>query len=159
MASISAAITRALPSQQDLKDNAEHCSADPARLATIGRACGQQVRIYRTPEDFALYTVSEVRPELPDEVVRMGRAGRQRLSLEIEFPGVVDSRSPRSRLSESRAKTEGDAPGFTIRDSAGETWFLAFDPKSNPEGASASGSALVRAGVGDCTSSGEAVAP
>ena len=34
-----------------------------------------------------------------------------------------------------RAKTEGDAPGFTIRDSAGETWFIAFDPKSNPEGA------------------------
>ena len=32
------------------------------------------------------------------------------------------------------AKTEGDAPGFTIRDSAGVTWFLAFDPKSNPEG-------------------------
>jgi hypothetical protein len=35
------------------------------------------------------------------------------------------------------AKTEGDAPGFTIRDSAGTTWFLAFDPKSNPEGATA----------------------
>jgi hypothetical protein len=32
------------------------------------------------------------------------------------------------------AKTEGDAPGFTIRDSAGITWFLAFDPKSNPDG-------------------------
>jgi phage replication-related protein YjqB (UPF0714/DUF867 family) len=108
MASISAAITRALPSQQDLKDNAEHCSADPARLATIGRACGQQVRIYRTPQDLALYTVSEVRPELPDEVVRMGRAGRQRLGLEVEFPGVLDFRVPRSRLSESRAKTEGE---------------------------------------------------
>jgi hypothetical protein len=40
-----------------------------------------------------------------------------------------------------RAKTEGDAPGFTIRDSAGITWFLAFDPKSNPE--AATGAAVV----------------
>ena len=40
-----------------------------------------------------------------------------------------------------RAKTEGAAPGFTIRDGAGETWFLAFDPKSNPEGAT--GAAVV----------------
>ena len=27
------------------------------------------------------------------------------------------------------AKSEGAAPGFTIQDSAGVTWFLAFDPK------------------------------
>ena len=108
MASISAAITPALDSQEDLKGNAEHCSADQARLATIGRARGQQVRIYRTPQDFALYTVSEVRPEVPDEVVRMGRAGRQRLGLEVEFPGAVDSRVLRSGLSEAHAKTEGE---------------------------------------------------
>jgi len=40
-----------------------------------------------------------------------------------------------------RAKTEGAAPGFTIRDGAGVTWFLAFDPKSNPQGAT--GAAVV----------------
>ena len=39
------------------------------------------------------------------------------------------------------AKTEGDAPGFTIRDSAGATWFLAFDRPGNPEGAT--GAAVV----------------
>ena len=39
------------------------------------------------------------------------------------------------------AKTEGDAPGFTVRDSAGVTWFLAFDRPSNPEGAT--GAAVV----------------
>lgn len=37
----------------------------------------------------------------------------------------------------TQTKKEGDAPGVTIRDSAGETWFLQFDPKSNPEGATA----------------------
>ena len=108
MASTSAAISRARGSQEDLKRNPEHCSADPVRLAAIGRAHRQQVRIYRTPEDFALYTVSEVRPELPDELVRMGPAGRQRLGTEAEFPGVVDSRVPRSRLSEARARAEGE---------------------------------------------------
>ena len=40
-----------------------------------------------------------------------------------------------------RAKSEGAAPGFTIRDSAGVMWFIAFDPKSNPEGAT--GAAVV----------------
>lgn len=108
MATYDAAITQALDSQEDLKRKAEHCSADPSRLATVGRACGQQVRIYRTSQDFALYTVSEVLPELPDAVVRMGDAGRQRLGLEVEFPGILDSRVTRSRLSESRAKAEGE---------------------------------------------------
>src|SRR4029453_5453037 len=40
-----------------------------------------------------------------------------------------------------RATTEGDGPGFPIQDSAGATWFLGFDPKSNPEGAT--GAAVV----------------
>jgi hypothetical protein len=36
-----------------------------------------------------------------------------------------------------REKTAGANPGFTARDANGETWFLAFDSPSNPEGASA----------------------
>ena len=71
-----AAITRALPSQEDLIDHAEHCSADPELLARIGRAHCQQVRVYRDPDAFGLYTVSEVRPETRDTIVRMGRRGR-----------------------------------------------------------------------------------
>jgi hypothetical protein len=37
----------------------------------------------------------------------------------------------------TRYKTEGAHPGVTARDAAGETWFLQFDPASNPEGATA----------------------
>jgi hypothetical protein len=66
MATYDAAITRALDAQEDLKDHPEHCSADPARLATVGRARGQQVRIYRDADTH--YTVSEVRPETVDTV-------------------------------------------------------------------------------------------
>jgi hypothetical protein len=36
-----------------------------------------------------------------------------------------------------REKTAGANPGFTARDGAGVTWFLEFDPPSNPEGATA----------------------
>ncbi|MGE3273882.1 MAG: hypothetical protein AB7O67_02135 [Vicinamibacterales bacterium] len=30
-------------------------------------------------------------------------------------------------------KTDGVTPGFTVRDTAGELWFIKFDPPSNPE--------------------------
>ena len=36
-----------------------------------------------------------------------------------------------------REKASGYAPGFTARDANGETWFVSFDPPSNPEGATA----------------------
>jgi hypothetical protein len=36
-----------------------------------------------------------------------------------------------------REKSSGYAPGFTARDAKGETWFISFDPPSNPEGATA----------------------
>jgi hypothetical protein len=36
-----------------------------------------------------------------------------------------------------REKTAGVHPGFTARDAKGETWFLEFDPPTNPEGATA----------------------
>lgn len=107
MPTYEAAITRALPSQQDLIDHPEHCCADPTRLAGIGRALGRQVRIYRTPEDFGLYTATEVRLESLG-TVRMGRSGRERLGTDTEFAGVVDSRVSCSRLSEARAKAEGE---------------------------------------------------
>ena len=35
------------PEQQDLIDHEEHCSADPRKLATVGRDLGHQVRIKR----------------------------------------------------------------------------------------------------------------
>ncbi len=35
-----------------------------------------------------------------------------------------------------REKTAGTNPGFTAKDANGETWFLSFDSRANPEGAS-----------------------
>src|SRR5262245_32771527 len=65
--------------QPDLRQEGEHCSADADLLARIGRAKGHQVRIYKNPTSFGLYTVSELRSEDPDTIVRMGGVGRKRL--------------------------------------------------------------------------------
>jgi phage replication-related protein YjqB (UPF0714/DUF867 family) len=72
-----------LPEQDLLKDNAERCSADPASLAGIGRAVGQQVRIKRRDDSHfdAVYTVNQPNPDVPTraDVVRTGLTGRERL--------------------------------------------------------------------------------
>ena len=127
MATYDAAITQALDAQEDLKDHPEHCSADPARLATVGRARGQQVRIYRDASTFGLYTVSEVRPETDDTVVRMGPSGRERRGIDTEFPGVLDSRVPRSRLSEYRARAKGELVE-RLSDDGGQSQLIAIAP-------------------------------
>jgi phage replication-related protein YjqB (UPF0714/DUF867 family) len=93
----SVSVKKALLSQQDLINDGEHCSADPDRLRQVGRDVGQQVRIKRnSTQHDALYTVSEPRQESPDNFVRMGATGRQRLGTSEEFSGTLDSRVPRS---------------------------------------------------------------
>ena len=88
MATYDASVKRALTSsQQDLIDHKEHCSADPVKLATVGRERGQQVRIKRKVSEYGLYTVSQVRQESPDNIVRIGSTGRKRLGTSDEFVG------------------------------------------------------------------------
>jgi len=68
-------------------------------------------------------------------------AGRP-LSIADAVRGPITGTGPApGKWSVIRAKSEGAAPGFTIRDSAGVTWFIAFDPKSNHE--AASGAAVI----------------
>ena len=54
----------------------------------------------------------------------------------VRGPLTSDGMAP-GQLTVIRAKSEGAAPGFTVRDTAGITWFIAFDPKGNPEGSTA----------------------
>jgi len=96
------------PEQDDLVAHQEHCSADPDRLATVGAGRGAQVRIVRGEGQYALFTVSEVRPESPDTVVRMGQDGRERLGTPEEFDGVLDTRVARSELTDERARADSE---------------------------------------------------
>src|SRR5262245_34720365 len=106
--SYSASVRKALREQRDLTRNGEHCSADTDRLATIGRAVGHQVRVYRNDCEYALFTVSEVRNEDPDTVVRMGKGGRARLGMSEVFAARVCASVPHPTFSDADAKATGE---------------------------------------------------
>lgn len=98
-------VHRALDEQADLIERAEHCSADLVRLALIGRDRGEQVRITRGDGSKAIYTVSELRDE---EVVRMGRVGRERIGTGDEFDATVSAQVVAEGLSDERAEEAGE---------------------------------------------------
>lgn len=109
MAAYNASIKKALdPQQKDLIKHKEHCSADPEKLATAGRALWHQVRIKRNDDEYGLYTVSEVRQENPDNIVRMGKGGRERLGTSDEFDGTLNSQVPDPTLSDADAERDGE---------------------------------------------------
>jgi phage replication-related protein YjqB (UPF0714/DUF867 family) len=119
-----------LPEQDSIKNEAERCSADPAMLASIGRAVGQQIRITRAddPGFVALYTVSEPNPDHPEQadVVRTGKAGRERLGTDAELTASVDARVLDAPPSPS------EPPGvrfFELSDETGNAaYFIAIAP-------------------------------
>jgi phage replication-related protein YjqB (UPF0714/DUF867 family) len=98
----------ALKTQKSLLKSGEHCSADPDQLRTIGRGAGQQVRIYRGSADLALFTVSETRDETPETIVRIAKAGRERLGTDGDFAAHFVAAVPNPTLSDADAKAAGD---------------------------------------------------
>jgi phage replication-related protein YjqB (UPF0714/DUF867 family) len=98
-------VRRALEEQVDLIDHAEHCCADPGRLAAIGRDRGHQVRIVRDEGSKAIYTVSELRDE---QVVRMGKVARERIGSSEEFTATVSAQVVAEDLTEQEAEERGE---------------------------------------------------
>lgn len=76
--------------------------------------------------------------EVPDSSWFTNRNGMLRLTAEdvASGPDTTDGPAPGTYVV-SRGKTEGITPGFWIKDSRGDTYILKFDPKSNPEMATA----------------------
>ena len=109
MATYDASVKKALkPSQQELIDDKEHCSADPDKLATVGRERGHQVRIKRNDSEYGLYTVSQIRQESPDNIVRMGSTGRKRLGTSGEFVVSLDSQVPHPTFDDADAEINNE---------------------------------------------------
>jgi len=78
--------------------------------------------------------------EVPDSSWFTNRILARPVSIEEAVRGATTGTGPApGKWTVIQRKSEGAAPGFTIRDSAGETWFVALDPKSSPEGATAVG--------------------
>ena len=99
-----ARIELTLPSQEDLREHSEHCSADPRLLAALGARLGGQLRLRRTGGRDALFTVSEVREEDRPEIVRAGLIGRRRLGTDEPSDGVASTPAADPKLSECQAE-------------------------------------------------------
>jgi hypothetical protein len=108
MAIYDASVKKALSSQGDLKRHKEHCSADPKKLATVGRVLGHQVRIKRNDTEYGLYTVGQARRESPDNIARMGETGRKRLGTSGEFVATLDSQVAHPTYNDDDAKTKNE---------------------------------------------------
>lgn len=72
--------------------------------------------------------------EVPDSSWFTNRIGRTPLSVEDIVRGPNVSGGPATGpWTVTSGKSDGITPGFTVRDRAGVTWFIKFDPPSNPE--------------------------
>ncbi|MWG36399.1 poly-gamma-glutamate hydrolase family protein [Halomarina oriensis] len=65
-----------------LAESFTELTADPALLDALGVAPGQQVRVRRTDDEYAAYTVAGARQERADDTVRIDRRARCRLALD-----------------------------------------------------------------------------
>lgn len=101
-------VSKSLATQQDLRQHPEHCSADARALGAVGVDGGQQVRVKRSEDLYALYTVSAVRAEDTDNVVRLGLSGRRRLDSDDEFDAEFDSQVIHPTMSDEEAEANGE---------------------------------------------------
>ena len=91
----------------------------------------------RTPSNTRAGNINTI-DEVPDSSWFTNRVGREAVDADRIARGPVAGSPPApERWVILREKTSGVHPGFTARDANGDTWFVSFDPPSNPEGATA----------------------
>jgi hypothetical protein len=74
--------------------------------------------------------------EVPDSSWFTNRIGSRALTVEEVVRGPVVGPAPaHAKWTLTREKTAGAAPGFTAQDANGQTFFVSFDVRANPEGA------------------------
>jgi phage replication-related protein YjqB (UPF0714/DUF867 family) len=108
MDTYNAQIKQAHNEQTTLINEGEHCSADPDKLKTIDRAVGHQIRVRRSKDEYALYTVSETRQEQPDTILRMAKDARIRLGTADEFEAVVEAQVSHPTYTDKQAKENNE---------------------------------------------------
>jgi phage replication-related protein YjqB (UPF0714/DUF867 family) len=86
----------------------EHCSADPAKLADIGRGNRQQVRVEGPSGRIGLYTVYAHDEPRDDTVVRMGQDGRERFGLAVNDAVTIHAQCVHPTLDETAAKAQSE---------------------------------------------------
>ncbi len=102
---------------------------------TLVEPVKDEKKSHNPPPSQAVNTLGEV----PDSAWFTNRIGMRPMSLEelVRGPGNAHAPSTNGPWTVLSGKNEGITPGLVIRDSAGRRYFLKFDPKKNPEMASA----------------------
>ncbi len=86
----------------------DYCSISKELAKWAGVGKGDQVRIYRTLADYALYTIVELRNEVSATIVRMKKSGRQRLGTSKLFIGQLDTRVALEGLTDAEARGQNE---------------------------------------------------
>jgi hypothetical protein len=97
--------------------------------------------VSRTPVPVRAQNINSI-DEVPDSEWFTNRIMARSVSIEdaVKGPDTSQGLAP-GKLVVTRAKRSGVTPGFTVKDSAGQTWFLQFDAPGQSE--AASGAAVV----------------
>src|SRR5436190_91713 len=96
------------------------------------------VRSHHTASGLRAQNINTI-DEVPDSSWFTNRIGTRELTIDELVRGPIAGAPPDpSKWVIFREKTSGVHPGVTARDGKGDTWFLEFDPKYYPEGATAS---------------------
>ena len=89
----------------------------------------------QTPSGIRAGNVNTI-DEVPDSSWFTNRIGSRALTVEEVVRGPVVGPAPaHAKWTLTREKTAGAAPGFTAQDANGQTFFVSFDVRANPEGA------------------------
>ena len=89
----------------------------------------------QTPSGIRAGNVNTI-DEVPDSSWFTNRIGSRALTVEEVVRGPVVGPAPaHAKWTLTREKTAGAAPGFTAQDANGQTFFVSFDARANPEGA------------------------
>lgn len=105
-------VHKAMYSMSELLNNPELCRMDPALAADCGVVVGNQIRLRRDGDHYAVYTVSGLHAEgMGIDDVRMGLVGRQKLGTVEPLTDVglyVGSDILRSDLSDEEAEQQDE---------------------------------------------------
>ncbi len=105
---LKAALRASQPYLTTVARRREHCSADPMKLADIGRGDRQQVRVEGPSGTTGLYTVYAHDEPHDDAVVRMGQAGRDRFELAVNEVVTIHAQCVHPTLDEAAAKAQSE---------------------------------------------------
>ena len=102
----------------------EHCAIDAGLLSDIGRAVGHQIRIRRSAEEFALYTVTAALQNSDGAAIRMSPAGLRRLGARSACAASVEPFAAHPTMDDQAARAAGEFVERTD-DRTGDLLFLA----------------------------------